>query len=190
VSELRPEVLRKVKPAALRVELPDGTLQDVAVPDRARKWVSVQQTVEAMDWTRAQLLDDAGAVVRVVRNERAIAQVEAQPRGELDDASPELRAIVAAQRLALEHQTQNQKQLMDALVASLDSANKRVAALERALANAYAMLDNAMRTQVELTQTAAEAEAATITADNQSQMMEAFATFMAAQHGATNGKAS
>lgn len=188
-TELTPEILRRDRPDLLRVHLASGETREIRPPDRHRKWMTVQRTVSQLDWQAVELVDAGGMISRVV--ERASVPPSAElVRDPHDDLSQDARMILAAQELTLRHHTSAQAELISALRDMLTSANERIASLETALSNAYALLDDTTQRAVDATLAAADASAEARAAADSGGMQDALSQFAAAyasQGGATNG---
>lgn len=179
MNDLTPEILRRDRPDLLRVHLASGETREIRPPARHRKWMTVQRTISQLDWQAVELVDDSGMVSRVV--ERPGAEPSAElVRDPHDDLSKDAKMILAAQELTLRHHTGAQAELIGALRDMLTSANERIASLETALSNAYALLDDTTQRAVDATLAAADATAEARSAAESGGMQDALSTFAAA----------
>lgn len=162
MSDLSIEVLRRVRPEAVRVVQSDGR-ERVLTPQRHhRKWMRVTEEVEQLDWQRVELVR-GGEVARVIEApEQAAPPAPAAPVAEVPGAShlsPEAAAMVAGQALVLQMVQNSQAPLLDALVKMAESSTKRLASLEASLARTHDLLQETLTDAVAARMDAAEAEA-------------------------------
>jgi hypothetical protein len=68
--------LRRHNPYKVRAYLGDENHREIAVPQRRRRWAQVVEAIEAMPWSRCELLDKAGAVLGYVENDAAPTDAE------------------------------------------------------------------------------------------------------------------
>lgn len=83
--------LRRHNPSKVRAYSGDE-FRDIAVPTRRRKWAQVVAAIEALSWSRVELLDKAGAVIAYVDN--------TGPAGDLEDVGERAASsITQAERI-------------------------------------------------------------------------------------------
>lgn len=102
------ERLKAAKPYALVAHFPDGSSKDIAIPDVRRRWVRLRAIVENLDdWQSLDGVDKKGAVLVIVKNDRANEPDDDEwvedistpgPAGEL---GPLLNMMLRAQDVAL-----------------------------------------------------------------------------------------
>ena len=68
--------LKKLRPFALRVELADGTQENLAVPQKHRKWQAVEAMLEKLRWVQISALDGKGQVVGIFDNDAVAGELE------------------------------------------------------------------------------------------------------------------
>lgn len=83
--------LKRHNPSKVRAYAGDDDHRDIAVPARRRKWGQVIEAIEAVAWTRVELLDKSGAVLGYVEN--------TEPAAELQDLAVSSGAIPQAQQI-------------------------------------------------------------------------------------------
>jgi hypothetical protein len=186
------EVLRRVRPEAVRVVLDDGS-ERVLTPQRHhRKWMRVTETVEDLPWQRVELLR-GGEVARVLAAPTPPQEVDAAaypPPPPPSSLSAEVAGVVAAQQLVLNMVQGAQGPLLDALVRMAEQNSKRFTSLENSLSKTHELLRDVLQDAVtaRLDAADAEAEAATKAADDGStQALKELAAAVAMQHMAKNG---
>ena len=177
--------LRRVRPSQLVIIDDDGERRTLPVPARRNRWQTVQRSVDAMNWSRVELLDDAGAILHVAVAPNA-------PVLTADDRMAS--ALVAAQRQALDAHCQSTKTLTDALVATSKDNSQRMGVLDRALERAYVQIEELQRQNRDYAETIGqlqselEISAKSSTADN-AQLLELggrVITMMGSKTGAQN----
>lgn len=102
-SELIP-ALKRVKATlhSIRVSLDGGGTTMVAVPNVRQKWQRICSTVDQLDWTRLECLDEAGSVLALIQNAEAVVEPEPveEMALEISEQSP-LGQLVRAQEMVI-----------------------------------------------------------------------------------------
>lgn len=124
--------LKKVKDELdrMRVALAGGGNTVVAFPKNVRqKWQRIDATLDQLDWTTIEALDEAGNVLALIRCE-TIEEPEAVEEIEIVEGSP-LGQLVRAQEMALRHHTEmaqrvfdSQNRVIEMLTGQLETQNE------------------------------------------------------------------
>lgn len=122
-------VLRRLKPFQVKVTLSDGTTRDVAVPKRTRRWEAVIQTLEGLEWSRLELLDDKGALLRSFDAETPPAPADLELDGSRGDERL-LGLMLKAQEVALVRHERVLETVMAGYSQLVGTLSERVVALE------------------------------------------------------------
>jgi len=129
--------LRRLKPVALRVELHDGSVREVAIGGRRNKWSNCMATLSQLPWVQAEALDPKSRLIGVVVNDQAEAEDE-----DIFEDSPvtgDLKALLSlmlkGQDVALRRNADQTKQLTDTVLKLADVLMTRLVSLERSYMN-------------------------------------------------------
>ena len=130
--------LRRLKPVALRVELHDGSVREVAIGGRRNKWSNCLATLAQLPWVQAEALDPKSHLIGVIQNPDA----DEEDDNLFDDqanTSADVKALVGimlkAQDVALRRNSDQTKQLTDTVLKLADVLMTRLVSLERSYMN-------------------------------------------------------
>lgn len=137
-SSLVAKELKRLKPVALRVELHDGSVREVAIGGRRNKWSNCMATLAQLPWVQAEALDPKSRLIGVIENDQADVEDD-----DLFDDVPNTTADVKAlmgvmlkgQDIALRRNAEQTKQLTDTVLKLADVLMTRLVSLERSYMN-------------------------------------------------------
>lgn len=154
VSDFNAQLLAKVRPTSVRLLDKGGASHVINVPKNRKRWTTTATSIEAYEWTRLEMMDETGGVLRAV-----------QAPGALGTAAPDesnvATIISEVQRVVLAAHVEAQRDLLNCVKGMADSAMKQSAATADAMASMTAMIaDLAVHAAgAQLAQAEAEAEA-------------------------------
>ncbi len=127
--------LKRIKAISLRVLLSDGSEKNVVIAKDRNRWTKVRGVLTAMDWIRVDALDAKGGTLECIESELD----DLDDVGVGGDLEARLIAAVAglvkinlsSQKMALDRQSAQQKDLLDAAVTMVKTMSERLVAIER-----------------------------------------------------------
>lgn len=142
--ELTPHDLTVTQPAKIRAWV-DDAWQDVAIPKTpkgAPRWRMVTETLQTLQASRVQLMDDSGAVMRAIGDPPPARPAELAPAPAAASVDPDVYAqrLAEAQRVALSAH-------IEAMRPAWDAVTKSTAQIEKMAAQMTAMLAAAVEGQ-------------------------------------------
>jgi len=131
--------LRRLKPVALKVELHDGTVREVAIVGRRNKWSAAMATLAQLPWVRLEALDQRSRVIGIIDNDQAEEREDELDFGDDMAVAQELRPLMAlmlkAQDVALRRNGDQTRQLTETVLKLADVLMARLVSLERSYMN-------------------------------------------------------
>jgi len=125
--------LRRHAPAALRVHLSDGGIRELAPPGGKRKrWSAVSQLLEEYQWSSCELLNNKSQVLHVLENDAPAEDLEdigaSNSNGQVAGL---MNIMLRGQDIALRRNSEQTKQLVDAVLRLAQSQHESMVALQR-----------------------------------------------------------
>jgi len=127
--------LKRIKAMSLRVTLSDGSERPVVISKDRNRWTKVRGVLTALDWIRVDALDAKGGTLECFESELEDLDDELG-RGDIDArliaaVGGLVKINLASQKMALERQSAQQKDLLDAAVTMVKTMSERLVAIER-----------------------------------------------------------
>jgi hypothetical protein len=149
MTDLRSWLKRRPTPAKVRVDE-----RVVAVPDTPRKWSDLENTINAMGWSKIEALDPEGQIIRVTADDDVTAEEEIEAAkagraGELAQLGHEMRECV---RVVQQGQSDTWSKVVQAAYDLAAKLSVEMIRLERELAVARARIFDLEREAVEAPQ--------------------------------------
>lgn len=127
--------LKRIKAVSLRVLLSDGSERPVPIGKDRNRWNKVRGVLTAMDWIRVDVLDAKGGTVECIESDLDDFD-DVAGGGDIDarllaSVGGLVKINLAAQKMALERQSAQQKDLLEAAVTMVKTMSERLVAIER-----------------------------------------------------------